>query len=145
MEDPWDVALEAITAGQFPALPAASPEEPLFATYVRALWSSAQNLHPQALSHYLRLTEFCPERADFRTFAGFHAFQLGQLDMAEQLWLESLQFDAQQPTAFAFLGYLATHRQDWQAAADFFGAAAQLEPDQPLHLQRRQQALQQLP
>ena len=141
LEDPWDRALEQIGRGELPALPAESEGESLFAAYVRALVAGEGGQHEEALGHYLRLVQECPERHDLMTFAGFHAFQIGRLEQAEGLWLQSLRLFAGNPLTFSFLGYLYSHRQQWQMAADFFGAAAELEPEQLLHGQRRDQAL----
>ena len=144
LDDPWDRALDALTRQQSCELPPEKADEGTFAVYVRAVKASAEGDHQAAYRHYCKLAQDCPLRADFKTFAGFHAFQLGQLGEAEMFWLHSLQQDPLQPMAFAFLGYLASHRQEWQMAADFFAAAAQLEPEQPLHQQRWQQALQKM-
>ena len=141
LEDPWDSALERISQGELPDLPPESEGESLFATYVRALIASEQGDHQRALHHYGRLVRECPQRHDLMTFAGFHAFQLGRMDDAESLWLQSLRLFTGNPLTFSFLGYLYSHRQNWQTAADFFGAAYELQPEQPLHLQRRQEAL----
>lgn len=144
MEDPWDRALERLGRGEIPELPPEADEEPLFAWYVRALVAGELAQHQQALRFYRRLLSECPERHDLMTFAGYHAFQLGLLDQAEAFWLQSLQLFTGNPLTFSFLGYLHTHRQSWQMAADFFGAAFELEPSQPLHGQRRTEALARL-
>ena len=142
LQDPWDRALDQVGRGEMPSLPAEGEEEPLFAAYVRALVAGEKGEHEQALSYYLRVLGACPERHDLMTFAGFHAFQLNRLEQAEGLWLQSLRLFSGNPLPFSFLGYLYSHLQRWQMAADFFGAASELEPSQPVHLQRREQALQ---
>lgn len=144
LEDPWDRALELVGRGEMPELPEEGEGESLFAAYVRALVAGERGQHAEALHHYQRVVDECPERHDLMTFAGFHAFQLGQLDQAEGFWLQSLRLFAGNPLTFSFLGYLYSHRQDWQMAADFFGAAFELEPGQPLHLQRRDESLARL-
>lgn len=141
LEDPWDQALELVGRGQMPELPAESEGESLFAAYVRALVAGEQGRHADALRQYARVVSECPDRHDLMTFAGFHAFQLGRIDQAEGFWLQSLRLFAGNPLTFSFLGYLYSHRQQWQMAADFFGAAFELEPGQPLHRQRREEAL----
>lgn len=141
LEDPWDRALEQIGRGELPDLPAESEAESLFAAYVRALVAGECGQHREALNYYLRLVAECPERHDLITFAGFHAFQIGHQEQAESLWLQSLRLFAGNPLTFSFLGYLYNHRQQWKMAADFFGAAAELEPEQPLHRQRCKEAL----
>lgn len=141
LEDPWDRALEQVGRGEMPQLPVEADEESLFACYVRALVAGEQGQHQQALRFYRRLVSECPERHDLMTFAGFHAFQLGLLDQAEAFWLQSLRLFAGNPLTFSFLGYLYSHRQNWQMAADFFGAAFELEPSQLVHRQRRDEAL----
>lgn len=145
LQDPWDRALDQVGRGEMPSLPVESEGESLFAAYVRALVAGEKGEHAPALRFYLRVLESCPERHDLMTFAGFHAFQLNQLEQAEGLWLQSLRLFTGNPLTFSFLGYLYSHLQLWQVAADFFGAASELEPAQPLHLQRRQQALERLP
>lgn len=144
LEDPWDRALERVGLGELPDLPPEAEEESLFACYVRALVAGERGQHQLALRFYTRLVSECPERHDLMTFAGFHAFQLGFLDQAEGYWLRSLRLFAGNPLTFSFLGYLFLHRQQWQMAADFFGAAFELEPGQPLHQQRRDEALARL-
>ena len=141
LEDPWDRALEQVGRGEMPELPPEGPQESLFACYVRALVAGETGQHGQALSFYQRLVEECPDRHDLMTFAGFHAFQTGQLELAEGYWLRSLRLFSGNPLTFSFLGYLFMHRQQWQMAADFFGAAFELEPGQPVHRQRRDEAL----
>lgn len=141
LEDVWDRALEAIGRGASPELPEQAAEEGVFATYVRALWAGENNRHAEALGYYLQVLQDCPKRHDLMTFAGFHAFQIGQMEQAEQLWLSALQLFAGNPLTFSFLGYLYSHYQQWQMAADFFGAAAELEPEQLLHRKRRDEAL----
>ncbi|MBN9414643.1 MAG: YkgJ family cysteine cluster protein [Candidatus Eremiobacteraeota bacterium] len=141
LEDPWDRALEQVGRGELPDLPAESEGESLFAAYVRALVAGERGQHPEALRFYTRVVDACPERHDLMTFAGFHAFQLGLLDQAEGFWLRSLRLFSGNPLTFSFLGYLFSHRQEWQMAADFFGAAFELEPGQPVHRQRRDEAL----
>lgn len=143
LDDPWDRALEVIGRGEMPELPDLTEGEGVFATYVRALVAGERGDHPRALGYYSRVLSHCPERHDLMTFAGFHAFQIGQFDLAETLWLEALRICAGNPLTFSFLGYLYGHRQEWRMAADFFGAAAELEPEQPLHAIRRQEALAQ--
>lgn len=141
LEDPWDSALERIGRGELPDLPPESESESLFASYVRALAAGERGDHRQALHHYQQVLDECPQRHDLMTFAGFHAFQLGLMDQAESFWLQSLRIFSGNPLTFSFLGYLYSHRQIWDMAADFFGAAHELEPSQPLHLQRREEAL----
>ncbi|MFN8611089.1 MAG: YkgJ family cysteine cluster protein [Vulcanimicrobiota bacterium] len=141
LDDPWDRALEAVGRGETPELPDEQADEGTFATYVRALVAGENGHHAQALDYYLRVLRDCPQRHDLMTFAGFHAFQLGQMEQAERLWLAALQQFSGNPLTFSFLGYLYSHRRQWQTAADFFGAAAELEPGQSLHAQRRDQAL----
>lgn len=141
LEDPWDRALEQVGRGEMPELPLEKEGEPLFAAYVRAMVAGERSQHEEALRHYLRVVNECPGRHDLMTFAGFHAFQLGQMEQAENFWLQSLRLFAGNPLTFSFLGYLYSHRQQWQMAADFFGAAFELEPNQPLHRQRRDEAL----
>ncbi len=141
LEDPWDRALEQVGRGELPELPTESAAESLFAAYVRALVAGELGQHAEALKHYQRVVAECPERHDLLTFAGFHAFQLGQMDQAEGYWLQSLRLFSGNPLTFSFLGYLYSHRQQWQMAADFFGAAFELEPGQPVHAQRRDEAL----
>ena len=144
LDDHWDRALEQVARGEIPALPEEFEGESLFSSYVRALVAGEQDNHRDALRFYLRIASQCPERHDLLTFAGFHAFQLGLLEQAESLWLQSLRLFSGNPLTFSFLGYLYSHHQNWQMAADFFGAACELEPGQPLHQRRRDQALAQL-
>jgi Fe-S-cluster containining protein len=141
LDDPWDRALEAVGRGEVPELPDLSEGEGVFATYVRALVVGEAGDHAQALEYYLKVLRHCPQRHDLMTFAGFHAFQIGHFDQAERLWLEALKIFAGNPLTFSFLGYLYSHYQEWRTAADFFGAAAELEPEQPLHAIRRQAAM----
>ena len=141
LDDPWDRALEAIGRGELPELPDVTETEGIFARYVRALVAGERGQHGPALGYYLEVLRHCPQRHDLMTFAGFHAFQIGQLEQAEELWLASLRLFTGNPLTFSFLGYLYSHRKHWQMAADFFGAASELEPGQPLHAQRRDQAL----
>jgi len=142
LQDPWDRALDQVGRGEMPSLPVETKGESLFAAYVRALVAGEQGEHAQALRYYLRVLEACPDRHDLMTFAGFHAFQLNHLEQAEGLWLQSLRLFTGNPLTFSFLGYLYSHLQRWQMAADFFGTASELEPSQPVHLQRREQALE---
>lgn len=144
LNDPWDRSLEQISQGLIPDLPEEAPEDSLFASYVRALVYGQTGRHREALRHYQRVLSECPKRADLMTFAGFEAFQLGELAEAEGLWLKALELDQENPLTYSFLGYLSNHRGEWQMAADYFGAAATLQPEQPLHDQRRQHALSQL-
>ncbi|MBT9582541.1 YkgJ family cysteine cluster protein [bacterium] len=144
LNDPWDRALEQIGQGKPVELPAKKEGEPIFASYVRAMVLGEAGQHEGALEHYRRVLAACPERADLMTFAGFHAFQVARFEEAEQLWLRALQLDQANPLTYSFLGYLYNHREEWQMAADFFGAAAELQPDQPVHQQRREHALSQL-
>ena len=141
LEDPLDRALAALSRGEEVEVAPPGPDAPLFAHYVRALWAGQHEHHEEALQRYQWVLDHCPERYDLKAFLGFHAFQIGRFELAEQAWLESLA-GAVQPLTLAFLGYLYQHRGEWQQAADFFGAAAELEPEQPLHRQRQQQALQ---
>ncbi|MBX3415948.1 MAG: hypothetical protein KF708_24920, partial [Pirellulales bacterium] len=141
LDDPWDRALELVGRGHLPELPDENEGESLFAAYVRALVAGERGEHGEALRHYQRVLSECPERHDLMTFAGFHAFQLGRMDQAEAFWLQSLRLFAGNPLTFSFLGYLYSHRQLWQMAADFFGAAFELEPGQPLYNQRQAEAL----
>lgn len=141
LEDPWDRALAQVLKGELPDLPAEAEGESLFSCYVRALVAGERGQHQLALRLYSRLVSACPARYDLMTFAGFHAFQAGQMDEAEDYWLQSLRLCSQNPLTFSFLGYLFLHRQQWQLAADFFGAALELEPAQPIHAQRRDEAL----
>lgn len=140
-EDCWDEALDQIGRGELPTLPAESADEPLFASYIRALVEGEAGQHAEALRHYRRVLQACPQRSDLMTFAGLHAFQLGQIPEAEELWLGSLHLNPRNPMTHSFLGYLYFHGREWQLAADFFGAAMELEPDQPIHRQRREDAL----
>jgi tetratricopeptide (TPR) repeat protein len=144
LNDPWDRALEQIGQGQGVELPPERPGEPIFARYVRAIVEGEAGRHAQALEHYRSVLQACPLRADLMTFAGFHAFQVARFEEAEQLWLDALKIDAANPLTYSFLGYLYNHREEWQMAADFFGAAAELQPEQPVHQQRREHALSQL-
>ena len=144
LADPWDLALHQISQGRPCVLPPESEGESVFASYVRALVLGEAGQHEEALVQYRRVLESCPQRADLMTFAGFHAFQVGRFEEAEQLWIRALSVDGRNPLTYSFLGYLANHRERWQEAADFFAAAAELQPDQPIHEHRRLQALTQL-
>ena len=143
LDDPLDRALADLSRGEEVEVAPPGPDAPLFAHYVRALWAGQHERHEEAVERYQWVLDHCPERYDLKAFLGFHAFQLGRFELAEQAWLESLA-GAVQPLTLAFLGYLYQHRGEWQLAADFFGAAAELEPEQPLHRQRQQQSLQRL-
>lgn len=141
LQDPWDQALEEVGAGRIPQLPPEQEGERLFASYVRALVAGEQQDHETALRHYLRVLRQAPLRADLMTFAGLHAFQQGRMELAGQLWTRSLELEPANPLALSFLGYLFQHLGQWEQAARCFGEAARLQPDQPLHQQRRDQAL----
>jgi uncharacterized protein HemY len=121
-------------------LPTELEHEPVFASYVRALVAGELQLHGEALGYYRKVLLHCPARSDLMTFAGFHAFQLAD-PAAESLWLESLALNASNPLTHSFLGYFYLQQGEWQLAADFFGAAAELQPEQVSHATRRQQAL----
>lgn len=144
LEDPFDRALHCVVTGQSldasRALPAESDQESVFAHYIRALVASELSQHPQALRHYLAVLAQAPERDDLMTFAGFHAFQAAD-PRAESLWLAALERNPDNPLTHSFLGYFHLQQGNYQEAADFFGQAARLQPDQPLHQQRCQQAL----
>jgi len=136
--DLWDKALELLSQGQRPILPEEAPSEALFCTCIRALAAAPMDQHEDSYRHYRRLLASCPKRLDFQTFAGFHAFQLGQFQEAEDLWLGVVPTNSM---ASAFLGYLYLQNKQYESAAEHFGVAAELEPEQPLHRQRQQLAL----
>lgn len=144
LQDPFDQALQWVTEGRaqeaLSVLPTVEEAEPVFASYVRALVAGELQLHGEALAHYQKVLLHCPGRSDLMTFAGFHAFQLAD-PTAESLWLQSLALNPSNPLTHSFLGYFYLQQQQWQRAADFFGAAAELQPEQASHAARRQQAL----
>lgn len=144
LQDPFDQALQWVTEGRAQEarnlLPAELESEPVFASYVRALVAGELQLHGEALVYYQKVLHHCPGRDDLMTFAGFHAFQLAD-PTAEKLWLQSLTLNPSNPLTHSFLGYFYLQQQEWQLAADFFGAAAELQPEQVSHAARREQAL----
>lgn len=144
--DGWDEALRCIAAadleGAARALP--GPAIGVFSSYVRGLLLSELGLHEQALESFNAVLLECPQRPDLRALCGFHRFQLGDSAGAEADWLEAVRQDPERPLPWSFLGYLALGRQEWQWAVTCFGAAERLEPEQPLHGQRRRQAQAQL-
>jgi tetratricopeptide (TPR) repeat protein len=67
--------------------------------------------------------------------------RLGQRDRARQAFLQSLEFDAHDSTAYANLGILALEERKVSRATDFFAEALWLDPESPLAREGLRRAL----
>jgi tetratricopeptide (TPR) repeat protein len=83
---------------------------------------------PDAVSSFQKAVQIDPQFAEAWVGLGFAQYQMDAQDAAEKSVLKAREIDPKLPGIYQILGYMASDRKDWKAAAQYLEEAERLNP-----------------
>lgn len=98
----------------------------------RALSSASQGRYTQAIRQLEQVLEGAAANIDARRNLGMVKLEMGDVDKAEQLLVQTLRLDPDDAWSLMLMGNIyLQHRNDPESASDFYQRAASTNPDDP--------------